>query len=66
MAITTLEYLYIEESGYNRALREHGLGGYGNKFEAALLAEQTENEPVQHHPACVKYGDDSGCDACNR
>lgn len=25
-----------------------------------------EPELIAHHPACVKYGDDSGCDACNR
>lgn len=23
------------------------------------------HEPVVHHPACVKYGDDSQCVACN-
>lgn len=31
---------------------------------AAYVSEQDEPEIV-HHPACVKYGDDSQCNACN-
>lgn len=28
--------------------------------------QEYEREPEQHHPACVKYGDDAQCTACNR
>ena len=28
--------------------------------------QQPEPAPEPHHPACVKYGDDSGCTPCNR
>lgn len=35
-------------------------------LEASEREDDEEEEPLVHHPACIKYGDDSGCVACNR
>lgn len=46
---------------YNRKARFHcpGISDELNDYEYG------EWEPKSHHPACVKYGDDSQCLVCN-